>query len=167
MGVWVRGVLAVAAVAGSLSMVTASLADGGPSGPLGHRLSLVQLSFDPAPPPGSVALADLPPVDSGYCRGATGPQAGPPNTVFGRLTIAGADAPAGTVVQIFFDGSAGPAVHTAAAGGYRLDYAAGGSDCPNHVGALISVAAGGQRFDNGVHVGDEAANPFLRLDVGA
>lgn len=127
----------------------------------GHRLAIPLLSFDVSPS----AAGDLPPADSAYCPGQSGPAGGPPNTVFGTLHLGGEAAPSGTVVQIMFDGLAGPAGRTTATGGYRVDYAAGGGDCANHIGALIEILVDGRRFGNGTSVGDDAARPFLRLDI--
>jgi hypothetical protein len=84
----------------------------------------------------------------------------PPNAVIGTLTIAGAAAPAGTVVSLAFDGVAGPPKATREAGGYRVDYGAGGADCANRVGAAISVIVNGQAFPTGSAVG-QVENPLL------
>ncbi|MCC6380921.1 MAG: hypothetical protein IT304_00355 [Dehalococcoidia bacterium] len=106
----------------------------------------------------------LPAPDASYCAPAD-PSGAPPNSVLGMLTIGGGAAPTGTVVQVFFDGKAGPAERTRAAGGYRVDYAAGGATCANRVGAAIAVKVNGQIFASTARVGDAAAIPFLRLDV--
>jgi hypothetical protein len=87
----------------------------------------------------------LPPPDPSYCP-ATGNPPAPPNSIIGTLTIGGAPAPAGTVVQIVLDGKNGPARLTSQAGGYRVDYAVGGPGCPNHVGAPIGIRVNGQLF---------------------
>lgn len=108
----------------------------------------------------------LPAPDASYCAPADPSQA-PPNSVLGLLTIGGVAAPTGTVVQVYFDGKAGPAERTKAPGGYRVDYAAGGASCANRVGATIAVRVNGQLFPSTAKVGDAAANPFLRLDVTA
>jgi hypothetical protein len=76
------------------------------------------------------------------------------------LTIGGAAAPAGTAVSLAFDGVVGPSRSTTAAGGYRVDYSAAGSDCANRVGATISVIVNGQAFSTGAAVGD-GANPLV------
>ena len=120
------------------------------------------VTLPPLPP------SNLPPADPSYC-GNTGSNAppSPPNSMFGLLTINGAQAPAGTIVQIVFAGKVGPAVHTKQAGGYRVDYAGGRSGCANQVGAAIAIRVNGQTFTSGVSVGDAEANPFLRFDVAA
>jgi hypothetical protein len=106
----------------------------------------------------------LPQPDPSYCAPST-PGSTPPNSVLGTLTIGGEPAPAGTVVQIVFGDRVGPADATSQAGGYRIDYAAGGAGCANQVGALIGVLVGGRVFMSTTKVGDEAANPFLRFDI--
>jgi hypothetical protein len=84
----------------------------------------------------------------------------PPNAVIGTLTIGGTAAPAGTVVSLSFDGVVGPSRATTAAGGYRVDYAAGGAECANRVGASIAVIVNGQAFPTGSAVGD-GVNPLV------
>ena len=65
-----------------------------------------------------------------------------------------------------FDGVAGPSATTAAAGGYRVDYGAAGSDCANRVGAAISVVYGGVAYPTGHTVGDSPGGP-VRADIAA
>lgn len=117
---------------------------------------------DPAP------TVQLPPPDPSYCAGSQGPSV-PPNAVFGTVTIAGVPAPAGTIVQLYFDGKAGPAdaaTRGSSSSGYGIDYAAGSAaSCSNKVGAAIQVVVAGKLFDTGLKVGDEAANPVFRYDV--
>ena len=93
----------------------------------------------------------------------------PPNAVFGTVSIGGAPAPQDTIVQVFFDGKAGPAdaaTRGSSSSGYGIDYAAGSAaSCSNKVGAAIQVVVAGRLFDTGLKVGDEAANPVFRYDV--
>ncbi len=113
---------------------------------------------------------NLPPADPSYCPGSSGTSAppSPPNSVIGLITIGGVQAPAGTLIQIVFDGKVGPAARTAAAGGYRVDYAGGTAGCANQVGATIGIRInGGTTITSTVKVGDSAANPFLRFDIAA
>jgi hypothetical protein len=86
-------------------------------------------------------------------------------SLFGTLTIAGQPAPAGTIVQSVFDGKVGPARATTQAGGYRLDFSAGGPGCANQVGAAISVLVQGQIFPTGSKVGDIVAGEPFRRDI--
>lgn len=128
---------------------------------LPHRLVLPLVARGEARPP-------LPPVDPGYCPGTDaggGMPATPPNSVLGLLRIGGVDVPAGSVVQVLFDGRAGPAALTAAAGGYRVDYQVGAASCINHTGAALAIRVNGVTYDTGRHVGDPAADPFLRFDI--
>ncbi len=82
-----------------------------------------------------------------YCNNAS--STAPPNSVIGLLTIGGAAAPAGTVVSLAFDGVVGPSQASAAAGGYKVYWTAGGEGCANRVGAAISVVVNGQFFPTG------------------
>lgn len=93
---------------------------------------------------------------SPYCPNIS--QTSPPNTVIGLI-----DAPAGTSVSLAFDGVAGPTAVTAKAGGYRVDYGAGGQDCANRVGAAISVVVNGRSYSTGHTVGD--SGPLLQFDI--
>ena len=49
------------------------------------------------------------------------------------------------------------------AGGYYVDFNAGGGDCANKVGAAISVIVNGQTYGTGQTVGGGAV--VIRLDV--
>lgn len=106
---------------------------------------------------------DLPAPDPTYCPGNTGGGAPPtpPNSVFGLLSINGQPAPAGTIVQLVFDGKLGPAARTAEAGGYRVDYAGGHSACANKVGAEISVLVNGQLYPTGKTIGGPNTFPLI------
>lgn len=144
--------------------VREATAQPGPERP--HRVFIPMAARDGVvsqPEPGG----PLPPADPSYCPGSTGGAAppSPPNSVIGLLTIGGQPAPRGTIVQIAFDGKAGPAERTREAGGYRIDYAAGGAQCANKVGAAIAIIVNGQAMPTGVKVGDAVANPFLRFDI--
>jgi hypothetical protein len=107
----------------------------------------------------------LPPPDPSYCLPAGGPGSTPPMSLFGTLTFAGQPAPAGTIVQVLFDGKPGLARATTQAGGYRLDFSAGGPGCANQVGAAISVLVQGQVFSTGSKVGDIVAGEPFRRDI--
>src|SRR5690606_32957645 len=80
----------------------------------------------------------------------------PPNqdVVTGNLSIGGLPAPAGTLVQLFFDGKAGPAVRTDTVGVYRFEYGIGGANCASRPGAAVSVQVAGQAFPTDKVVGD-------------
>ncbi len=111
---------------------------------------------------------NLPPPDPSYCAPADAGGGQPPNAIFGTLTISGAAAPVGTLVQSSFDGKVGPASRVREAGGYRVLYNAGGAaSCSNKVGANISILVNGVPFATGVKVGDGVANPILRFDIVA
>ena len=58
----------------------------------------------------------------------------------------------------------GPTATTTVAGGYRVDYAAGGSSCANRVGAAISVIYDGHSYPTGHTVGDSPGAP-VRFDI--
>lgn len=88
----------------------------------------------------------------------------PPTAVFGRLTIGGANVPAGTTATLLFDGVAGYSASTREPGGYRVDYWAGSSDCANRVGAEISVMVNGQAFPTGRSIGD-GGGPVIVLHI--
>lgn len=128
------------------------------------RGQLPYVARDGAPDPAD-PRAGLPPADASYCQPSGGGSSGPPNSIFGFLRVGGAPAPAGTIVQVTFDGARGPAYRTREAGGYRVDYAAGGGDCANHVGAIMGVLVNGTVYATGVPVGDMAANPFLQFNI--
>lgn len=85
----------------------------------------------------------------------------PPNSVIGVFTIGGSDAPAGATVSLAFDGVVGPSRATTAAGGYRVDYGAAGSDCANRVGAAIAVVYNGVLYSTGHTVGDSPGGPVV------
>ena len=110
-----------------------------------------------------------PPPSDGYCVPSGAGVPAPPNSILGHLKIGDLDAPAGTIVRLRFDGQDGPATVTSAAGGYRIDYAAGGAGhvppCINQVGAAMSVYVNGTQAESGVKVGDGLANPVLFFDV--
>lgn len=89
----------------------------------------------------------------------------PPNAIFGLLTIGGVDAPVGTVVTMLFDGVPGPSVTIAEAGGYKINWSAGGSDCANRVGSAVSISVNGQVFASGTAVGQGDGTPVIRFDV--
>ena len=67
-------------------------------------------------------------------------------------------------MSLAFDGLIGPTQTTAAAGGYRVDYGAAGSDCANRVGAVISVVYNGTFYATGHTVGDSPGGP-VRFDI--
>jgi hypothetical protein len=106
-----------------------------------------------------------PPTGPGgpYCNNIS--SSTPPNSVFGLLTIGGAPAPAGTVVTVLFDGVAGPSTTIAEAGGYKINWSAGGSDCANRVGSAVSIAVNGGVYASGVAVGSGGGTPVIRFDV--
>ncbi len=151
------------AAAGLLIAAFAVPVASGEASTLPARASLLFIASDGIPVPGG----PLPPADPSYCPGATGggPGGAPPNSIIGTLTIGGSPAPAGTIIQVAFDGLAGPARRTTDTGGYRLDYAAGIASCANHVGAAISILVNGQAAPSGVNVGDPATNPVLIFNV--
>lgn len=96
----------------------------------------------------------LPVVTAGgpYCN--TVGQTVTPHSVFGAFTIAGVAAPVGSVVSLAFDGVVGPGVKTTAAGGYKVVFSAGGVECANRVGAVLSVVYDGVFYSTGHSVGD-------------
>ncbi len=135
--------------------------------PKPYRLFVPMVASDGVTFPGN---GGLPAPDPSYCPGSTGSGAPPtpPNSVFGFITINGQTAPAGTIVQIVFDGKVGPATRSVVENGqsgYKITYAGGLTGCANQVGADIAIRVNGQVFNSNVSVGDEAANPFLRFDV--
>jgi hypothetical protein len=125
------------------------------------RAHLAMLASDGTATP----FDDLPPPDPSYCPGATSGGASPPNAVLGTVSIGAAPAPVGTLIQITFDGTIGPAARVREPGGYRVLYAAGGGSCSNKVGAAMGIRVNGRDVPTGVSVGDPAANPFLRFDL--
>lgn len=98
-----------------------------------------------------------PPSGPGYCGSTPGGPPFPPNSIFGLLTIGGVEAPKETLVWLTFDGQPGPGAYTLAAGGYRVDYAAGGAGreprCINEVGSRLGILVDGVNVDAGVIVG--------------
>jgi hypothetical protein len=151
-------------LAGLLTTLTVLAAPAG-----GHRAVVPMVARDlpnPAPTPSRPVP---PPPGPGYC-GPSGQGAPiPPNAVFGKLSIGGVPAPAGTLVTLAFDGQPGPSAYTAAAGGYRVDYAAGGAGhdppCINQVGTEIGLLVGGALVSSGRTVGDPETGLALRFDV--
>ncbi len=119
---------------------------------------------DPPPP---APTPTPPPVAAGgpYCDNSS--STAPPNSLVGFLTIGEAPAPAGTIVSLAFDGVIGPSRATTAAGGYRVDWSAGGDGCANRFGALIAVVVNGQSFASPFTVGSSGGNPLQRFDVAA
>lgn len=109
------------------------------------------------PTPGVTAAGD-------YCDTVSG--LNPPAAIFGRLTIAGADAPAGTLVTVLFDGASGPSVPTSEAGGYKVIFAAGGPTCANNPAAAISIAVNGSVFATGYTVASGNTGG-VRFDIAA
>ena len=65
-------------------------------------------------------------------------------------------------MTLAFDGVPGPNQATRAVGGYRVDWAAGGADCANKVGAAITVIVNGKSFAAG-KVG--SGEPAVRVDI--
>lgn len=92
-----------------------------------------------------VALPYCPPADA---------SSSPPNAIFGRLLIGGEPAPAGTSVQLTFDGVPGPAAETSEPGGYRVFWYVGDGSCANRAGAAIAVTVNGIMVPAGI-VNDE------------
>jgi hypothetical protein len=82
--------------------------------------------------------------------------------VIGTLTIGGQPAPVGTGVTLTFNGAPGPSAAVRVAGGYRVDFAAGGAGCANSVGAAIAVVVNGKTFAAGTVGGGE---PVIRVDI--
>jgi hypothetical protein len=115
----------------------------------------------PTDPPAPAAAATQAPAAAAagglFC--STISATSPPNTVIGIFTIGGSPAPAGTSVSLAFDGVVGPTAQTTAAGGYRVDYGAGGGDCANRVGAAISVVVNSRFYSTGHTVGDSPGAP--------
>lgn len=110
---------------------------------------------EPTPPP--------PAAGGPYCDNSSSTTL--PIRILGFLTIGGAPAPAGTLVQIAFDGVGGPGNTTAAAGGYRIDWSAGGEGCANRFGAAISILVNGHVVPTQYTVGSGGEEGFIRFDV--
>lgn len=103
----------------------------------------------------------MPTAAASYCN-TIGPNS-PPNSVLGILKIDGKDVPAGTPVQVAFDGIPGPAEYTRAAGGYRVDFGTSSTaGCSNKNGARITVIVEGKTYDIGATVG---SLPAVRFDI--
>jgi hypothetical protein len=157
---------ALVAVAG-LVAVSAGILSFAPAGPATAQSGLTVRGFVPVLARDGIytANSNLPQPDPSYCP-ATGNPPSPPNSILGLLTIGGAPAPAGTVVQIVLDGKVGPARFVAApGGGYRLDYAVGGAGCPNRVGVSIGVLVNGVIVPTGKTVGSGGAGVPDRFDI--
>jgi hypothetical protein len=116
--------------------------------------------------PTAVATAILVVAGGPYC--STISNGRPPSTVIGTFTIGGVAAPLGTAVTLAFDGVPGPSGNSGlAAGGYHLDYAPGGSDCANRVGATITVVYDGVAYGAGQTVRADASGAPARIDIAA
>ena len=139
------------------------------------RRAVVPLVADDAAPATSAPVAAAvptrqpPPDGPGYCRPSGLGVPTPPNRIAGHFTIAGDLAPADTLVTLAFDGNPGPSGYTGAAGGYYIDYAAGGQGheppCINVVGSQLGIIVNGHLYNSGVTVGDPAAYLFFLFDV--
>jgi hypothetical protein len=128
-------------------------------------VAMVSHDVDPAPP-----ARVPPPPGPGYCGPSNLGPPSPPNTIFGHFTIGGALAPAGTLITLTFDGNPGPSAYTAAAGGYRIDYSAGGQGhtppCINVVGAKFGFLIDGQTVvTTDVRVGDPETYLVFLYDI--
>lgn len=151
--------VALLAVAAALAVMSLGVsAQANPEMP--YRVFAPNVASDGVTFPGN---GGLPAPDPSYCPGNTGGGAPPtpPNSVFGLLTINGQPAPAGTVVQLVFDGKVGPAARTLEPGGYRVDYAASHSGCSNKVGAAVSVLVNGQVYPTGKTIGGPDTFPLI------
>lgn len=147
------------AVLAVLVLVASQQASAQPSA-LPRRAVIPMLASD-----GVFAGGDLPAPDPSYCALTGGTQQ--PSAVFGLVTIGGAPAPASAIVQLAFDGKAGPAERvTAGAGssGYSLIFDTGGAGCANRAGAAVSVLVNGRAFPTGLTVGDDRLIAY-RFDV--
>jgi hypothetical protein len=130
-----------------------------------HSATIPMVARDqPDLPPGPVP----PPPGPGYCGAPTAGSPYPPNAVFGKLTIGGALAPAETLVTLTFNGKPGPSVYTAEAGGYKVNYAAGGQGhnqpCINEVGTELGLLVNGVHVPFGALVGPQTGLAF-RYDI--
>ncbi|MGE5596143.1 MAG: hypothetical protein ACM3S1_08930 [Hyphomicrobiales bacterium] len=147
--------LLTAAVAGAFVLLPASADD--PE--LARQGVLPMLAADGTTDSGS----QLPPPDPSYCGTAFDETHPPEGSLFGRITIGGAPAPAGTVVQIAFNGKAGPAAFVeidSSGAGYRIDYSTGASVCSNTEGSLITLLVNGQIVSTQL-----TAPSFKRFDI--
>lgn len=136
---------------------------------LPRRAFAPMVASDPPTPEPAPAMPAPPPPGPGYCgASALGPPS-PPNTIFGKFTIGGEDLPALTLVTLTFDGQPGPSAYTAKAGGYAIQYNAGGQGhtppCINQVGTEMGILVNGQLIDSGVKVGDNIAYLIYRFDI--
>lgn len=116
----------------------------------------------PTPEPTATPSRPVPPPPGpGYCGPTPNGPPFPPNTIFGLFTIGGQPAPANTLITLTFDGLSGPSAYTLAAGGFRIDWAAGGGGheprCINEVGSMMGLLV------NGVHTSFEVAVGYTGL----
>ncbi len=157
LAVFLFGLLTLGAVA------VRALDDGAPV--LQRQAIVPGLSREVAP----AVTVKPPPPGPGYCVPVSGGPPAPPNTVIGLFTINGQPAPAGTLITLTFNGLPGPSAFTAAAGGYRVDYAAGGQGreppCINEFGSLLGLLVDGVLTDTGVHVGDPVGYLLLIFNL--
>ena len=134
---------------------------------LPRRVRVAMLARDREVEP-TPAKPQAPPPGPGYCGASQSGPPAPANAIFGLLTIGGSPAPAGTLVTLTFDGKPGPSAYTARAGGYRVDYSAGGQGhtppCINQVGTELGLLVDGTLVSSGVAVGPDAGLAF-RFDV--
>lgn len=160
-----RRFAAIAVVCLAAGGLTGQHLDAADPSPGAHRAFVAgvargkQVAANPSPPP----------AGAGYCAPSGAGAPVPPNAVLGLLTVAGAPAPAGTLVTLTFDGLPGPSAYTVAPGGYRINYAAGGQGhsppCTNVVGSQIGLLVNGILTESGVAVGDPQGRLVLRFDV--
>jgi hypothetical protein len=140
---------------------------GGPSR-LPKRSFVPYVSSD-AETPTAVPTLVPPPPGPNYCVPSALQIPSPPNRIAGLFAIAGQPAPAGTLVTLTFDGARGPSMYTTDAGGYRVDYAAGGQGhdppCTNVVGAEMGLLVNGVLVDTGARVGDLQTYLFFLFDL--
>jgi hypothetical protein len=138
--------------------------------PYPKRAIVAMVSHDVEPAPAAAPARIPPPPGPGYCGPSNLGPPSPPNTIFGHFTIGGALAPAGTLITLTFDGHPGPSAYTAEAGGYRIDYSAGGQGhtppCINVVGSKFGFLIDGQTtVTTDVSVGDPAAYLVFLYDI--
>lgn len=150
--------------------VHAALAD---SSDLPRRGVVAMLADDGLAPTPAAPLArptrQPPPDGPGYCRPSGLGVPTPPNRIAGTFSIGGQLAPPDTLITLAFDGHPGPSAYTSVAGGYFIDYAAGGQGhkppCNNVVGSEMGIIVNGTLYNSGVHVGDLEAYLFFRYDL--
>ncbi|GAB4322698.1 MAG: hypothetical protein Kow0010_03570 [Dehalococcoidia bacterium] len=107
-----------------------------------------------------------PSTNLAYCDTITA--TAPPTRVAGLLKV---DDPSSADVYLAFDGARGPTATITSENqggtvvyGYYADFATGGADCANKVGATLTVVVNGVAYPSGFTVGD--SNPgFIRVDV--